>query len=46
MRLLLAWWPHQVEDKTLGKLLQLIPADIPSEVLDHLRRAGFTDLAC
>ena len=43
MRLLVSWWP-QAKDKTLGELLQLIPADVAGEVLDHLRRAGFQDL--
>jgi hypothetical protein len=44
MQLLLSWWPHQAEDKTLGELLKLIPADVAGEVLDHLRRAGFPAL--
>jgi hypothetical protein len=43
MRLLVSWWPRE-KDRTLGKLLRLIPADVAGEVLDHLRRAGFADL--
>jgi hypothetical protein len=43
MRLLMSWWPHQAEDKTLGELLQAMPADAAAEVVEHLRRAGFRD---
>jgi hypothetical protein len=44
MQLLVQWWPHQAEDKSLGELLTAIPAEVASEVLDHLRRAGFQDV--
>ena len=44
MRLLTSWWPHQAEDKTLGELLQAMPADAAAEVVEHLCRAGFPDL--
>jgi hypothetical protein len=44
MRLLLAWWPHQAEDRTLGELLQLVPSEVAAEVLGHLRCAGLQDL--
>jgi hypothetical protein len=43
MRLLVRWWP-QVQDRTLGEMLQVIPTDVADEVLDHLRRASFPDL--
>ena len=44
MRKLMGWWPHANEQRPLGSLLKIIPADVADEVVGLLRRAGFPDL--